>query len=1729
MYTKWHKQNLSLLAIYFLCVYGSVYAQSISISNIVDLQKIGNDPNYPLNGNYVLTRDIDANETINWNSGAGFKPIGDYNNPFTGSFDGQNYGIYNLYINRQSEYAGLFGTVSGGTVHNVILFGCNIAGFLYAGGLVGLNMGGEIRECAVSSSGIEGFGDINDSVGGLVGGNSGLIERCVVSNSTIYDVYSQYGVGGLVGYNLGGVISNSCVYSSAYITSVTGAYGVGGLVGIFENSEKSTGIVTNCYSSAAVVGTMYTGGLIGFNNGGTVTSSYWDTSVSGMFFSDGGIGKTTVQMKQQVTYTGWDFTNVWSIEEGTDYPYLRWVINIQHPVEVPSLLGMTEANAVSILNGLGLVVDVFYDCNDIYPAGIVMDQYPGAGSSVEANSTVTIIVSTGLCLIPVPNVEGMNETDAINLLRSSGFTGEITTRYDCNDLVPAGTVISQDPMPGSTEMPEANIYLYISRGPCSITLPDVVGMNETTAVNTIQSLNLLANVLYRCDDTIPEGIVIEQEPFAGNVVQIDNTVYIVVSTGPCVYVTLPNVIGMTEANAVTTLEGMGFHVIVDYDCSEGIYPAGTVMGQSPEGGAQVIQNSEVYLTVSAGPCPTIEIDSIEELQKIGNDPNYPLFGRYILTQDIYADHTANWNNGKGFKPIGSWEKPFRGTFNGQNHIIFGLFIDNSEADYTGLFGIVTSPGKIQNLILAECVIIGYYFVGAIAGVVVDSECEIVECGVATCYISGVSEDDSIGGFVGGNKGKLLRCFAGDMFVYGETADYGVGGLIGLNYGGNITDSCVYGSFVGGNSFIGGLVGYQMNVEKSFDTNIQNCYSSANIAGKLYVGGLVGYNEGGTVVSSYWDVQSSGTSFSDGGIGKNTLEMYRQATYIGWDFENTWVANEGTDYPFLKWLVDLSGEGEGSDEGEVLVTIPSVVGMTEQQAINAMENAGLNKVRTTYSCNNTVTQGNVLAQTPPAGEVISSQAYVRLTVSSGLCPGVLVPDVVGRSEQQAKDVIQTADLNVKVERECNNYVTVGQVIRQSPIAYSGVNRGSEVTIWVSTGQCSGTTYITVPNVIGQNATSAIGQIQSAGLSARTVMQYSDTVPQNVVMGQSPVGGSSVLNGTTIELIISNGPDPAGAKIETPRGLQTFSGIDHVYLVWEPNVERNLAGYRLERSETRNGPWTAVSANIITSTNYTDNTVDTSRAWFYRLIAIGTNGQQSDPTEPVKAEPGKLRVWIPIIDWLPEGTGDTIQVPININSARGLEPYTIDINVSYNHTILELVEVQKTVVTRNLEVVSDTRTQGVIKFHAGPRVDNEKKVLYGEGHLFDMVFRVRQNTAAGTCVQNTNLTLQRVLIKDTNQKELPVELVHGQLNVLEENPNNDCINSRCIYGDMDTDGYIGMSDTIVFLRKIVRRAGIVDLECDKQRGDFNGDGILDCADVSLLLRKLAGLPINPSSTPIGGKALLEVQNNRTVEIVLDNQTPDLNNEYRMGIELSSLLGIAGMDLVLTYDEGISFSGLSLPTVASNFKKDTEVGEGYLKISISSEKPITKNETGRILQIQFKPTTMTTKKINIQIREVKIKGEFGDDLSWYGEINTKGASITIIGAEQFLNDLKTKFDLVDTNKDGKISYEEAVAQYPTLTRDTFDSADTNKDGYIDKTEAGVVVNEGTLEGTQEGSQEGTSEGSIEGTQEGEGQNQNEGCGCNRKSTGGDIWLKYLLDFILVGMLMLAMGGMQRRRSKL
>ena len=146
--------HLAMLGM-FMAAPASVMGQTITITTIEQLQEIGDNASYPLNGYYVLGGDIDASATRSWNSGAGFEPIGTISIPFSGALDGQGYAIRNLYINRgDADYVGLFGYVSGelATIANVALDNATVTGRNYTGALMGYNNNCTIKQCSSTGS-----------------------------------------------------------------------------------------------------------------------------------------------------------------------------------------------------------------------------------------------------------------------------------------------------------------------------------------------------------------------------------------------------------------------------------------------------------------------------------------------------------------------------------------------------------------------------------------------------------------------------------------------------------------------------------------------------------------------------------------------------------------------------------------------------------------------------------------------------------------------------------------------------------------------------------------------------------------------------------------------------------------------------------------------------------------------------------------------------------------------------------------------------------------------------------------------------------------------------------------------------------------------------------------------------------------------------------------------------------------------------------------------------------------------------------------------------------------------------------------------------------------------------------------------------------------------------------------------------------------------------------------
>jgi len=262
------------------------------IYNVTDLQNVNNDKD----AWYELANDIDASATSGWNGGDGFYPLGGHSaTGFEGHFDGKGYTISDLFIDRNSEYVGLFGGIKNtADVKNVNLVDADITtgDKNWAGGIAGWNEG-TIEACSVTGS----VTSDRDEIGGLVGYNKGTISKSYSEAS----VSGDRKCGGFVGRHNDGQISDCYARGS-----VSGSEDPGGFIG--ENRAN----VDRCYSTGYVTGSGK-GGFVATSDGGDCDYCYWDTQTSGCSSSDGGTGKTTSQMKQQSTFSTWNFSTVWKI------------------------------------------------------------------------------------------------------------------------------------------------------------------------------------------------------------------------------------------------------------------------------------------------------------------------------------------------------------------------------------------------------------------------------------------------------------------------------------------------------------------------------------------------------------------------------------------------------------------------------------------------------------------------------------------------------------------------------------------------------------------------------------------------------------------------------------------------------------------------------------------------------------------------------------------------------------------------------------------------------------------------------------------------------------------------------------------------------------------------------------------------------------------------------------------------------------------------------------------------------------------------------------------------------------------------------------------------------------------------------------------------------------------------------------------------------------------------
>lgn len=210
---------------------------------------------------------------------------------------------------------------------------------------------------------------------------------------------------------------------------------------------------------------------------------------------------------------------------------------------------------------------------------------------------------------------------------------------------------------------------------------------------------------------------------------------------------------------------------------------------------------------------------------------------------------------------------------------------------------------------------------------------------------------------------------------------------------------------------------------------------------------------------------------------------------------------------------LSNNKNSSD----MVEVPNVVGMTKEDAIKALNKLGLGYKAVTQS-SDTVAEDCVISQGNVGGSKVEKNSQIVLTISSGKeNKEVSVPNVKGRSEQEARELIEAANLVASVDYEYSDTVDAGNVIKYSPSG--SVSEGSTVTISVSRGKK--VTNVTVPNVLGMSESLASQTLDSANIKVTVKYETSSKAEYGTVTSQTPYSaGDSVPSGTTITIYVSH---------------------------------------------------------------------------------------------------------------------------------------------------------------------------------------------------------------------------------------------------------------------------------------------------------------------------------------------------------------------------------------------------------------------------------------------------------------------------------------------------------------------------------------------------------------------------------------------------------------------------------
>jgi serine/threonine-protein kinase len=278
----------------------------------------------------------------------------------------------------------------------------------------------------------------------------------------------------------------------------------------------------------------------------------------------------------------------------------RWIFGgdgvSNNKVEVPNFIGLTQdAARKQAVNSDLKPTFTEKPCED-QPKGNICEQNPEQSASVEKNTTVTLVVSTGAPKVAVPSVLGQDVDAATQTLENDKYQFRVKTKTQISTET-EGKVLAQDPILGTEVEKGSTITLTIAKAEEKATVPDVLGQTCDAAKAQMTDNDLVGNCTeVETDDQNQVGKVFETTPQAGSQADKNSTVEMKVGKAKQQKTQVPSIVGRQVGQAKQILQAAGF---TDIQFANGSDQSDTafVQQQDPPGGTEVDNPAGTRITL----------------------------------------------------------------------------------------------------------------------------------------------------------------------------------------------------------------------------------------------------------------------------------------------------------------------------------------------------------------------------------------------------------------------------------------------------------------------------------------------------------------------------------------------------------------------------------------------------------------------------------------------------------------------------------------------------------------------------------------------------------------------------------------------------------------------------------------------------------------------------------------------------------------------------------------------------------------------------------------------------------------------------------------------------------------------------------------------------------------------------------------------------------------------------